>query len=350
MIRVAYVLPGDPGGRDADQLLALLPTVGRTVAALHATGEAQVTIIARVGSSWGANDASLQRQFVADGRAWPARLAVAARAAKPDVVHLNGLVFPVTALALRTVVGQPVVAQHHGELVPGGRSLALHRLANRTVAAHLFTGADHGQAGPWRALGVRRACEVLEASADPPEGGTAPESRDGGRRIVWVGRLVPGKDPIAAVDAFATLRSQQPDAELTMVCGDRQMEPAVRARLGHHGLGDVVELVGPVPHAAMAGWYRWADIFLSTSHHEGSGYALLEALAAGCTPVVSALPSHRSIAGALGSYFTPGDVGAAAAALTGALVERQRIRADFETRLSWAAVADQLLAAYRSVL
>ncbi len=350
MIRVSYLLPGDPGGRSADQLLALLPTVERTVAALHDTGEVQVTVIARVGAGQAAVRCGYH--FVDDGRNWPLRLAVATRAANPDVVHLNGLVFPQVALALRAVLRRPLVAQHHGELPPGGRAQALHRLANRVTAAQLFTGATHGQADPWRPLGVRNPFEVLEASAD-----VAPEPRvslTGGLRVLWVGRLIPGKDPLAALDAFAGLRATVPKAQLTMVTTDRQLEPAVRARLTELclglGAGRPVDLVGPVAQTDMAGWYRWADVYLSTSHHEGSGYALLEALASGCTPVVSDLPSHRAIAGALGRFFATGDTVSATAALCGPPLERDQVRADFDRRLTWSAVAEQLLAAYRSVL
>lgn len=71
-----------------------------------------------------------------------------------------------------------------------------------------------------------------------------------------------------------------------------------------------VHLVGKLPHHILAEWYSAADFFISGSHNEGSGYALLEAMNCGCIPVVTAIPSFNKITagGEYGYLFQAGNV------------------------------------------
>ncbi|MFL5774102.1 MAG: glycosyltransferase, partial [Flavisolibacter sp.] len=52
-----------------------------------------------------------------------------------------------------------------------------------------------------------------------------------------------------------------------------------------------------------------ADFYISGSHSEGSGYALVEAMTCGCIPVVTDIPPFRKITddGQYGLLFQPGD-------------------------------------------
>jgi glycosyltransferase involved in cell wall biosynthesis len=105
--------------------------------------------------------------------------------------------------------------------------------------------------------------------------------------------------------------------------------------------------MGAVPHHDMAEWFSGSDIMFSASRHEGSGYALVEALACGCTPVVTDIGPHRVIVGDLGRRFPVGDAAAAAKALADVeSLNRDDVKCDFDRRLSWRAVADQLVRAY----
>ena len=63
--------------------------------------------------------------------------------------------------------------------------------------------------------------------------------------------------------------------------------------------------------------YAGADLFVLGSHHEGSGFALIEALASSVVPVVTDIPTFRVLTrnGALGALWAPGDARAFAAAL-----------------------------------
>ena len=70
-----------------------------------------------------------------------------------------------------------------------------------------------------------------------------------------------------------------------------------------------VRLVGYVPQEKLPAYYSAADIFVLGSHHEGSGYALIEACACGAVPVVTRIPPFRAITGdgARGALWPPGD-------------------------------------------
>jgi len=76
--------------------------------------------------------------------------------------------------------------------------------------------------------------------------------------------------------------------------------------------------------------------------------------AGGVVPVVSDIPSFRRIVGTSGELFPPGDAGAFAAALRRALARplpqaREDAAADFERRLSFAAIARESVKVYRTV-
>jgi len=360
--RVVYVQLADPGLLTPAEASRRWPTMPATLRALAATGAVDAVAVARTRDR--------DRRFLRDGveyravrdrsrRGW--RVLVAVRAARPDVVHLNGLIFPWAAIALRLGLGRRarIVCQHHGEPVPPSRrARLLARLARWTTDAYLFTGAAYGQAEPWIAAGVLRATtplyEVVESASDlvALEPGEARRrcGVDGDPAVVWVGRLNAGKDPHTALEAFAELAVRHPGARLWMLRTELADPLGVGAAIdADPWLRGRVRLAGPVAHAEMAAWYSAADLFLATSHHEGSGYALIEALACGAAPVVSDIAPHRAIVGAVARRFPPADVAAAAAALGAANAQRpsrSTVLAHAAAATSWEAIARQLLTAY----
>ncbi len=114
-------------------------------------------------------------------------------------------------------------------------------------------------------------------------------------------------------------------------------------------------LVPRVPRDEMPNYYAAADLFISGSHYEGSGYALIEAMSAGLVPVITDIPSFRAIAGESGQRWPPGDAGRFAAALTqagsGDLPEQKaRVREQYERALRWEAIARRTVAEYQSLV
>ncbi|MFN0026675.1 MAG: glycosyltransferase family 4 protein [Acidimicrobiales bacterium] len=349
-MRLAYVLPLDRRPEPPSEQLERFPHNQRMLG----------TLVARHGVGAHAVWSSTHRATIAqDGvtHHFTPQLVRTVRQLAPDVVHVNGLVFPRLVMALRLALlggsrrkSGRLVLQHHGEVPGSARSLWAQRLARRLVDGYLFCGLP-GQAEPWRRARVLAPhtplFEVLEASSDLPF--NAPAASADGPNVLWIGRLLPGKDPLTAVEAFDRFAATNPRARLWMVgTGSGPLRDAVAGRLGARAC-----LVGPFTQAVLAGWYERADVIFSTSWHEGSGYALIEAIGCGCTPAVTDLPSHRVIAGSDGAYFRPGDAAAAAQALDRAAQRasepgvRAAHRRRFERELSWEQVCNQLMAAYR---
>ena len=229
--------------------------------------------------------------------------------------------------------------------------------------AFLFTAAQ--LADPWRAADVirprQRVYEVLEASTAmrpmPRPAAREASGIEGSPALLWVGRLNANKDPLTVLAGFERIVVPCREASLTMVFGSDELLPEVRAKLSTSpALHRRVRLVGYVPPEELPAYYSAADIFVLGSHHEGSGYALIEACACGAIPVVTGIPAFRAITGdgARGALWPPGDdVGLAHALLETAkrdLVSRRaEVARHFARELSWAAVGRRALDVYDEV-
>jgi D-inositol-3-phosphate glycosyltransferase len=108
--------------------------------------------------------------------------------------------------------------------------------------------------------------------------------------LVFIGRIQALKSVDVALGCLAALDDQR--AELIVVGGPSGDDgPDELGRLHHLaaelGIAHRVRWVSPVPHAALADWYRAADVCLVPSRTESFGLVALEAAACG-TPVVAA--------------------------------------------------------------
>jgi glycosyltransferase involved in cell wall biosynthesis len=117
----------------------------------------------------------------------------------------------------------------------------------------------------------------------------SPERRS--RRIVAVGRLVEKKGFAHLVDACAEMRAAG-DFTRCEIIGAGPLEPELRTRIDELGLGDRVQLVGPLPQAEVVKRLQSASVCAvpcvlgSDGNRDGLPTILLEAMALG-TPCVS---------------------------------------------------------------
>jgi glycosyltransferase involved in cell wall biosynthesis len=348
--------------------------------ALLSAGAARVIVVHRF-----ARDAVVMRNgveyvFVRERResraaAWrvSSRTAGAVADSGADLVHVNGLSFPVQTWRLRQLLPRStaLVVQDHSGGIPAPQRAwrlraraALRRRAMRAADGFLFTSAE--QADGSRRQGAiddrQRVHGVIESSTSMTPLDPAVARRlsgvTGDPAVLWVGRLNANKDPLCAIDGFARMLREVPTASLTMVYGEDDLLPLVRERLHRSpALAAQVRLVGRVSHAQMAAFFSAADILLLGSHHEAGGYAVIEACACGAAPAVTAIPSFRAITGhgAIGRLWTVADAADCARALRvlsdrRGPQQRAEVRQHFARLLCWEVIGARAMAAYDDVI
>ena len=133
--------------------------------------------------------------------------------------------------------------------------------------------------------------------------------------VLGVGRLVPQKDFLLLLEAFAKLAAQRSDLRL-VILGEGDERPRIQARARDLGLEERVDLPGyqsnPYPYMARAG------AFALSSAWEGLPGALLEALCCDCPVVATDCPSGpREIleGGSIGELVPVGDAASLSKAL-----------------------------------
>jgi len=132
----------------------------------------------------------------------------------------------------------------------------------------------------------------------------------------------------------------------------------VRARIEQSlVLRERVRLAGIVVHERMPSFFSAADLFVVGSHHEGSGYSLMEAIACGAAPAVSDVPTFRLLTGggSVGALWKSGDATDCARALVEVGrrdldAERARLADHFARELSWDAVGRRAMEIYGAVV
>lgn len=365
--------PYDPAAPTARALLERYHALTGWAEAVAAAG-ARVTVVQRFHSDAEVARGGVRYLLVRDGarpvpRAWhvPRRAHRLVAAASPDVVHLHGQIFPQATVALRRALPTraALLVQHHAgdPPAPGGPRTRLWRaLLGAGLAAadgFLFTGAE--LAAPWRAAGLiaprQPVYEVLEASTPlrAPTGSPAPRL-PGDPALLWVGRLHPVKDPLTVLEGLARARATLPGAALSMVFGSEELLGDVRRRAAAADLAGRVHLLGRLAHDRLPAYYAAADLFVLGSRREGSGYALIEALACGLPPAVTDIPAFRAVTGgAVGALWPAGDPGGCAEAIARVAggdrpAQRAAARARFAAALSWESVGRAAHGAYADIV
>ncbi|WGW12165.1 glycosyltransferase [Saxibacter everestensis] len=113
--------------------------------------------------------------------------------------------------------------------------------------------------------------------------------------VLWVGRLEAPKDPLLAIDAFATLKRDSPRSWRCLVVGDGTLRDDMMHRISAHCLEGSVELTGAVSRSKVAELMRDADVLLMTSRFEGSPRVMYEAMGS-ALPVVASVEADPDFA------------------------------------------------------
>jgi len=282
----------------------------------------------------------------------------------PEVVHVNSLLYARQGHDLgRRLPTAGLVFQHHAER-PHRRGLRrwLQRRWLRAADALVWTG--EAMAEPWRAASLvpstAAVCAIAEASSrfvPAPDRHAARRAAglEGDPLLLWLGNLDANKDPLTVLAGVEPVLAARPRARLLMCFNSAPLRAEVERRIADRPiLGRAVTLRGSVPYRALEPMIQAADLLVQGSHREGSGYAVLDALACGVLPVVTDLPSLSFLTGhgQIGALWPPDAAGGLRAALDRVLArplgpQQAAARAFFEHQLSYPVLAGQMLAVYR---
>lgn len=304
-----------------------------------------------------------QDNFPSALRWWhiPRTMQQAVVAAKPDVVHVHSLLYPLATRQLRQSLPRsiPVVVQHHAERPPKNGRGWLNRFAFRQIDGLIVAAEAHAKA--WKDIGQVPlrvpVAAIMEGSTRFAVEDRAIARAQTGMRgspvFLWVGRLNANKDPMTVLSGFAQLRKKWPEAQLHMIFHDDELRPLMEHFIDRAGLDRVVSLLGSRPYSTLTSYYNSADYFVLGSHYEGSGYSVCEALACGAVPIVTDIPTFRMMTdgGRIGGLWQPGNADSFGQCAETVLAKRwetqsQLARDFFEAHLSFDAIASQAVNFY----
>lgn len=284
----------------------------------------------------------------------------------PDIVIVEGLVFPLQLMMLKLFLNRNciIVVQHHGESPYKGYKKILQKLSGKFISLFLFTSCEN--AIPWINAGVIRnstQCrELQEASTFICRAGRK-ESIErcgitGDHNFLWVGRFNKNKDPLTVLKAFENYARKNDAAKIYMIFQEDELFNEVQNMINESTiLNRTVKLLGKMPQEELRFWYCSCSFFLSGSHREGSGYAMMEAMACGCIPIATAIPSFKKITsnGKYGFLYPPGDQ----KALTDILEGIEKINVEekanevekyFHQNLSFKNIADDMVEIFEKLV
>jgi glycosyltransferase involved in cell wall biosynthesis len=237
----------------------------------------------------------------------PFALAAAILRHDAELVHINTSLNAksywrdLAYLVVGKLCGARVVYQVHGGSLATFHPPTVRWAARLPDVVVVLSQAERDR---WRALAPTQLVEALPNGIDcQPYQRYNRElaDRDTPLRLIYIGRLAPGKGLLESLEALRIARSRGVAARLVLVGGGAE-EPRLRQYVREAGLTRDVTFVGPAYGDAKARLLSQADALLLPSYSEGLPYSLLEAMAAGVVPVVTPV-------GAIPDVVTDGEHG-----------------------------------------
>ena len=186
----------------------------------------------------------------------------------------------------------------------------------------------------------------MDKMAMREELGITPE----GPILLFVGNLLPVKNPLMLVDAWATACSDSKLALRLVMAGQGPLDSAIWKRAADHGLSDQLTLTGGIDSSTVARWMGAADLFCMTSHNEGLPNVVIESLACGLSILATDVGGIGELVDrdSRGSLSPPGDVEAYARKIVSLLAKGDQTDSSSSSaeEHSWSRCANQ----YRQVI
>ncbi|HEX5145730.1 MAG TPA: glycosyltransferase family 1 protein [Conexibacter sp.] len=278
-----------------------------------------------------------------------------ARRRRFDVLHSLASVAPIVAGVPSAITLHDVTFFRHrtfGLLTTYGMRVIVSQAARRADA--LLTGSVAARDEICEVLGFApERFDVVphglgRVHAVPAEEHAAVRARhglDGDRLVLCVAAKRPHKNQEVLVRA-APLLGERTDVVLA---GHPEAYDAELRRIASDVGARRVRFADYVPDAELEALWQLADCAVFPTRAEGFGLPVVEAMDRGVPVACSDIPVLREVGGDVPRYFDPDDPAGAAAAVEGAIAERDERAArgrERAARYSWAEAARGTLAAY----
>lgn len=279
--------------------------------------------------------------------------------------------------AVRLIVKERPDVIHGNWIVPAGLIAAVAGFLTRTPVINTARGMDMrvSEKGPVKVLfdlAVRlsdRVTVVSEAMRSRKSLSKAAVITSGvnemffrvtpdrtSRTILCTRSLEKIYDVETLIRAVPLVLQKMPDARF-VIAGTGSHAPAIKDLARSLGVEEKVRFTGPIHHALVAELMAGASIYVSTATADGTSIALMEAIAAGLTPVVSDLEANRFLVthGKDGYLFRPSDerdladkiLMALSPGIAPGILDRKR--ADLKGLICWSSIANRFMSSYNQL-
>jgi len=173
--------------------------------------------------------------------------------------------------------------------------------------------------------------------------------------LLYAGRLEASKNIDKLIEA--THRALKLFPIKLIICGEGPIRDSLEKQVEQLGLAAVVEFAGFIDSQKLWSWMKSSDVFCSLSDYEGLPNSVIEAMACGCSLIVSDIPAHREFLNEAGALLVnPEDPEAISKAIELSLSDPNSTRKRAETakaitqKWSISFMAEQYEKAYQQIL
>ncbi len=220
-----------------------------------------------------------------------------------DVLHVHGLgAWLDFAVASKPIHRRPILLSTHGGIFHTSRMSLIKnfyfhgwqwwnlKFVDQVIACSRVDEYSFAPLAPRMIL--------LENGADVDELDCPGIAERDPRALLFVGRLAANKAIDNLLRACAVLAARGERFSIRIVGPDRNhARPDFESLARGLKIADRVTFVGEVTPEQLIAEYARASLFVSASLSEGFGISVLEAMAAGCVPVVNDIPAFRDLMG-----------------------------------------------------
>lgn len=270
---------------------------------------------------------------------------------RPRIVHLQGLGSAIFLWAYKLLGAKIVVRYGSADYIVGkwgtlgrlGFLLAEYQLR----FADAVIAVTPALAERLARRGIKRNVHIIANAVDPLPHAAPGVDQPMGDYVLTVGRVTAQKNVANLIRGFELFATHTVCPLKLIVAGgldDTEYVEGLKPLLTERTV-----LAGKFTRSAMLPLYRASKLYINASFHEGSSNAVLEAIGAGCSILLSDIPENRDFGLPMHFYFDPHSPDSIAEALMRALVDPKAYVADPGHYLTWTKVAERTLEIYRTL-